>query len=159
MRFAKRLAAASCFAASCFTAAITAPASAQIVDLFPISIFFEPGSADLSRFARPLLDNAVLGMGAIPGIHMVIAGHADSAGPRDRNLRLSCRRARVAHAYLLARGIAPQLMTVVGFGEDRPDSLGEKTPSAVNRRVNRRVEMSFLDSSQVGAEIEGSTPC
>jgi len=51
----------------------------------------------------------------------VAAGHADERGTAEYNLALGERRARAARDYLVSQGIAADRISLVSFGEERPE--------------------------------------
>ena len=124
--------------------AIASPASAWRTG--PFMVFFPFGADSLDDRAHAILDNLAHELAVAPEAHIVVRGHADQAGPAAHNLSLSCRRARSAHTYLLAKGVAPARMTVRAFGEAQP--LVE-TDDGAREPQNRRVEFRF----GTGAEI------
>ena len=79
---------------------------------------------------------------ANPNWVLQIAGHTDSVGGPQYNQRLSAERARAVRQALIARGIAPDRLKAIGYGESRPKS--ENTTLA-GRAINRRVEFRRLD--------------
>jgi peptidoglycan-associated lipoprotein len=52
---------------------------------------------------------------------LLIEGHADERGTAEYNLALGERRARAARDYLVSRGIAADRISLVSFGEERPE--------------------------------------
>ena len=71
---------------------------------------------------------------------ITIAGHADSTGPEEYNMKLSQERALSVSNYLAAQGVAPQRLYSVGFGESRP--IADNATEA-GRAANRRVEITI----------------
>lgn len=71
-----------------------------------------------------------------------IAGHTDSIGKADYNLRLSADRARAVRRALISEGIDEKRLKAVGLGESRPKADNE---TFAGRAVNRRVEFRRLD--------------
>lgn len=70
-----------------------------------------PGSADqLTTIARWLRRH--------PQQQLVIAGHADAVGMTGYNEDLATRRAAIVRAHLIDRGVAPERLLVVAYGED-----------------------------------------
>jgi len=68
---------------------------------------------------------------------LLIEGHADERGTAEYNLALGERRARAARDYLVSRGIAADRISLVSFGEERPE-CSEHTEACWAR--NRRAE-------------------
>ena len=69
---------------------------------------------------------------------IVLAGHADRAGPDWYNDGLSERRALAVKRALIAAGVDGEAITVKSFGERRPRIM---TPDGLRERRNRRVEI------------------
>lgn len=132
-------------AAPC-VAMIAAPAPAWRTG--PFMVFFPFGGDALDERARAILDNLARERVVAPEAHVVVQGHADRAGDDRINLRLSCRRARAAQAYLLTRGLAAERMTVRAYGETQP--LVE-TQDGAREPQNRRVEFRFGAADEIAA--------
>jgi OmpA-OmpF porin, OOP family len=67
-----------------------------------------------------------------------VSGHADRTGSASYNQRLSVRRGEAVAAELVRRGVARNIITIQGFGFDRPlvpTAMGVREPQ------NRRVEI------------------
>ncbi len=71
---------------------------------------------------------------------ITVAGHADSTGPEEYNMKLSQQRALSVSNYLAAQGVAPQRLSSIGFGEGRP--IADNATDA-GRTANRRVEITI----------------
>lgn len=79
-----------------------------------------------------------------PERSLSVEGHADSVGDGEYNLTLSLRRARSVEAELMAGGIDPRKVAMVGFGERFPVAPNEHPDGRDNpegRSRNRRVEV------------------
>lgn len=70
-----------------------------------------------------------------------VAGHTDSAGDAEINLRLSQRRADKVAKYLVNHGVLPEQIRSVGYGETQPIASNE---SPEGRKSNRRIEFRVL---------------
>jgi OOP family OmpA-OmpF porin len=68
-----------------------------------------------------------------------IAGHTDSSGSDDCNLRLSQQRAESVLRFLVEQGIDRGRLVARGYVETRPIA---DNASAVGREFNRRVEFT-----------------
>lgn len=71
---------------------------------------------------------------------ITVAGHADSTGPEEYNMKLSRQRALSVSNYLAAQGVAPARLNAVGFGETRPIA---DNGTESGRTANRRVEITI----------------
>jgi OOP family OmpA-OmpF porin len=98
---------------------------------------FAPGSATLSDETVAVLDEAAIVLVANPSTRFVVAGHTDSEGDEEANLRLSDERARSVVEYLVAAGVAPDRLEARGFGESQPVA---DNGTAEGRAANRRIE-------------------
>ena len=91
-------------------------------------IFFDRGKADL------LKQN--------PQVKLIrIEGHTDSRGNPKRNLLLSQRRAEAVRQYLISKGVAPDRLQAVGYGDTRPIAPND---TRKGRAANRRVEFIIV---------------
>jgi outer membrane protein OmpA-like peptidoglycan-associated protein len=70
---------------------------------------------------------------------VVVTGYTDTVGNVNQNDRLSLERAQMVSRLLLARGMAPGVITTLGRGER--DSL-VPTGDQVAEQRNRRVEIT-----------------
>src|SRR5262249_23761025 len=68
---------------------------------------------------------------------LLIEGHCDERGTSEYNLALGERRARATMNYLVSHGVAASRVTIVSYGEDRPQCR-EHTEAcwAKNRRAH-----------------------
>jgi outer membrane protein OmpA-like peptidoglycan-associated protein len=105
------------------------------------NIFFEfnkttllPDSyAELDKVARFMIDN---------DIKMIeISGHTDNEGSDVYNQKLSEGRAGAVVAYLSSKGVLPERMKAVGYGEIRPVDTNQ---IEAGRAQNRRVEFTLV---------------
>lgn len=69
-----------------------------------------------------------------------VVGHADTAGPKGYNMRLSLKRANAVKAALVKMGVDPKLIRVDHRGED---DLMVPTPDGVREPANRRTSITF----------------
>lgn len=106
------------------------------------NIYFNTGSARLDNKSIPLLDNLYDIVNRCPDLAIEIGGHTDADGSNVANQRLSERRAAAVGFYLRDKGISPERMRIVGYGEERP--LFDNT-TANNKARNRRIEFSVIN--------------
>ncbi len=107
------------------------------------NILFETGSAKLLPESYPILDRVVRILKENPGIKMEIAGHTDSRGSAKSNQILSEKRAKSVKEYLVQKGISPDRLQTVGYGETKPIASNN---TKEGRRKNRRVEFRVLNT-------------
>jgi outer membrane protein OmpA-like peptidoglycan-associated protein len=105
-------------------------------------VTFETGNAMLSPVARAVLDRVALALAAHPALRVEIAGYTDSRGSAAINQRLSQTRADAVRGYLIARGVSPEQVTSLGYGESDPI---DTNVTASGRSRNRRVELHRLN--------------
>ena len=111
---------------------------------------FASGQSTLSPQARTELGRIAAVLAQFPAREIVVAGHTDAAGTEVANQRLSELRAEAVRAALIAQGLNPARVTMVGYGEAQP--IADNTTPA-GRAQNRRVEMLI-----VGARRPAVTP-
>jgi OOP family OmpA-OmpF porin len=85
----------------------------------------------------PLLDDAASVLVEYPSIELEVQGHTDSDGDNEHNLDLSARRAKAVVEYIVSQGVAPERLSWVGYGEDRPLYPNN---TEEEKEANRRVE-------------------
>ena len=86
----------------------------------------EKGKKTVQKIAQILKDH--------PQLKIEIAGHTDSVGDDEKNLKLSQRRAEAVKNALVEAGIEPERLIAKGYGETKP-LPGESGESQANRRV------------------------
>ncbi len=102
---------------------------------------FDYDKSTLSQEAKTLLDKDVQGLKENPKINVRMAGYTSAEGTEEINQKLSERRATTVRDYLIEKGIAPERITVIGYGRTKP-ALYEVTPGDINSKealANMRV--------------------
>jgi peptidoglycan-associated lipoprotein len=124
-----------------FGAKITAM-EGQVKFAFPVHFAFDDASVRendqvaLERFAEVVRKH-------YNGASITVEGFADPAGSRAYNLALSQRRADAVREFLAGRGVAPSLVTSVGYGsarQVRPGAMRDDSGAELNRRVTFVIE-------------------
>jgi outer membrane protein OmpA-like peptidoglycan-associated protein len=116
------------------------PALQQQIDSFgPVE--FAGGSAALTATDRSILDRVAALLAANPSARLRLSGNTDSVGSAAGNMSLSMGRAQAVRAYLVAKGVAADRLTVAAYGETRP--MMPNTSDA-NRARNRRVDLAVI---------------
>lgn len=104
---------------------------------FPNSVHFAFDSSTLTRNAQYVLREQV-GVISCRGDrpNIVIEGHADERGTREYNLALGLRRAAAVRDYLIALGVAPDRVSIISYGKERPAvSRSDEEAWSQNRRA------------------------
>jgi len=105
------------------------------------TIYFKTNSAEFTEKTYPVLDAIVIIMQKYPTAKFRIEGHTDSVGSAEYNMKLSQRRAEAVKQYLISKGISPDRLEAVGYGETRPIA---SNATAAGRAKNRRVEIILV---------------
>jgi outer membrane protein OmpA-like peptidoglycan-associated protein/uncharacterized protein YegP (UPF0339 family) len=95
----------------------------------------------LNQEAKTLLDMDVQSLKENPKINVRMAGYTSAEGTEEINQKLSEQRANTVRDYLIEKGIAPERITVIGYGRTRP-ALYEVAPGDINTKeakANMRV--------------------
>lgn len=117
-------------------------------------VHFATGSARILDSSKAILDDLASILSNHPEILRVrIEGHTDSRGAASYNRQLSQRRSESVRTQLEQRGIAPQRMVAVGYGEDRPIASND---TQEGRAHNRRVAFEIEQRSNVAPAAEES---
>jgi outer membrane protein OmpA-like peptidoglycan-associated protein len=102
---------------------------------------FDYNKATLSESAKTMLDKDVQGLKENPLMKVRMAGYTSADGTEEDNQQLSERRANTVRDYLIEKGIAPERITVIGYGRTRP-AVYEVTPGDIDSKeahANMRV--------------------
>jgi outer membrane protein OmpA-like peptidoglycan-associated protein len=120
-------------------------------------IQFDFDKATLKASSYPKLEQMVQIMNEYPDYSLSIAGHTDSKGNDDYNMRLSYERAASARAYMLSKGIPAERIESRGYGETKPIA---DNATAAGQALNRRVDFDpFLTGEANAAEVKyGAAP-
>lgn len=105
-------------------------------------VMFQPGNAILTPGSFSALDRIYESLVEWPEVKLEIQGHTDNIGNSMTNLRLSQLRADAVKNYFITRGISPDRLRSVGYGEEFPIADNH---SAEGREMNRRVELRRID--------------
>jgi outer membrane protein OmpA-like peptidoglycan-associated protein len=101
-------------------------------------ILFDTGSAQLKNEAVEQLVKVGDIVAKYGDDRVKIEGHTDAVGGTDYNQKLSEQRADAVKTVLVARGVKPEQISVVGYGETKPIAPNDSTDG---KAKNRRVEM------------------
>jgi chemotaxis protein MotB len=112
--------------------------------IFPETIVFDPGQAQLKPSARSILEKVASLASSHPHLLVEVQGHTDNKPIRNKryasNWELSVDRATQVVKALIGLGINPVQISGRGFGEYRALYPNDSDSS---RHKNRRVEIQF----------------
>jgi outer membrane protein OmpA-like peptidoglycan-associated protein len=101
---------------------------------FKSDVLFVFDSADLDPAGRSALDRMAEVINDYRKTAVVVQGHTDPGGSQD----LSSRQADSVRRYLVDRGVEPERITAVGYGDAAPLAGNDTGPG---RERNRRVDV------------------
>lgn len=107
----------------------------------PGGITFDTAKANIKSNFNPVLDDIAGVMVKYPETRIEVQGHTDSVGSNENNLQLSQFRAQSVSSALIGRGVTPDRINTVGYGESIPVASND-TPAG--REMNRRVEIKII---------------
>lgn len=109
-------------------------------------VYFATNKDKILKQSFEILDAVAKILEENPQIKLVrIEGHTDDRGKDSYNMELSQRRARSVRKYLMGKGIAPNRLEAVGYGETQPIADNEEEEG---RAKNRRVEFTIVDKDE-----------
>lgn len=98
--------------------------------------YFDYDSSQVSGSDRQALDAHAAHLASNPSLSVRVEGHGDERGSREYNIGLGERRAQSVRRFLLFQGASSSQITVISYGEERPQALGhDESVWSQNRRV------------------------
>ena len=107
-------------------------------------IEFDRDKATIRPTSSAALDKSAAVLTEYPSLRVLITGHTDNTGTRDKNVQLSKERAESVKAYLVGKGVEPSRIEAKGAGPDEPI---DSNVTAAGRQRNRRIEFKLLKDS------------
>ncbi|MGZ8943599.1 MAG: OmpA family protein [Methylobacter sp.] len=105
---------------------------------------FRSGKSAINDIALSTIDNFVEEISASQGSRVIIEGHTDNI-PTGKlhvdNKDLSLRRARAIANILVSRGVSPDRISAIGYGDTHPIDSND---TEAGRAKNRRVEVKLM---------------
>jgi outer membrane protein OmpA-like peptidoglycan-associated protein len=105
------------------------------------NIQFATNQYTIEHGSQQGLDYLVRLLKARPTLKLRIEGFTDNVGDHGRNMKLSYARAEAVKDYMVQRGITPDRLFTIGYGETRPTATNE---TEEGRRLNRRTEFIIM---------------
>jgi peptidoglycan-associated lipoprotein len=110
------------------------------------NIYYDYDKSDIRPDAEPTLNQLALMLTQNPDIRIALGSHTDCRGNDGYNQKLSQARAESAVAYLIGRGIAPDRLSAVGYGEQVPaDLCACARCSEEQHQANRRTTFRIVN--------------
>jgi peptidoglycan-associated lipoprotein len=104
-------------------------------------MYFAFDSSEVAEQDRPLVEAHAAFLAANPTVKVTVEGHTDERGSREYNIGLGDRRAQSIRRMLEFQGVAPNQISVVSFGEEKPATEGHDESAW---SLNRRVELVYV---------------
>ncbi len=105
------------------------------------NMFFATNKTRILSSSEESLEALYMFLERNPEVRIRIMGHTDNVGKDAANQRLSEGRAEAISQDLIKRGIAPERIETIGYGESKPIDTND---TEVGRQNNRRVEIEIL---------------
>ena len=113
-----------------------AAATARLRETLTSTIYFDYDASDIRGDARTALDAKIPILRSNSSLQIRISGHADERGSDQYNDALGQRRAAEAKRFLTDNGIDAARISIVSYGEQRPQTTGaDESAWSRNRRA------------------------
>jgi outer membrane protein OmpA-like peptidoglycan-associated protein len=120
-------------------------AMTQLNRQLTLRISHTPGTTDLDRLSRRILDDLAIRLTEMPGIVAVIKGFTDEIGQNSSSVKVSQMRVRMIVQYLAQKGIDKKRIKALDIGE----SLSQADdPGFMEQRKNSQIEISFYSTDE-----------
>ncbi len=106
------------------------------------NVLFRRGTAQLLPSAYPELKRLVEFLKANPNVKIMLMGHTNNIGDRQKLIELSKKRVETVKKYLIDHGIEASRISGKGYGPDKPIA-SNATPEG--RQKNQRVEFKIIN--------------
>lgn len=113
----------------------------QIIVRFHEESLFDVDQHSLRPDAHLNLSQAAQILIKYPGFLVVVAGHTDNSGQESHNQWITEKRAYAVADFLVAEGLDPERIQVIGYGEAKPITTNI---TAQGRQRNRRIELHII---------------
>jgi len=117
----------------------------------PAGILFESSKYDLTSTATGEITKLATILKKYPDTNILITGHADASGVKEKNQTLSEQRAQAVVTFLGTQGVDPARMQSLGKGDNEPVA-DNSTPEG--RTQNRRVEVAIYANEKMKKAAE-----
>lgn len=122
-----------------------------IGSVYTARIELTPDHRDVARQSKPSLDSIAAFIISHPQLVLELGAHTDLRGNDSSNLVLSQLRAEKIKQYLVSKGVPPQVLPAVGYGETKPlimqgniDRVKDAAQQEALHQRNHRCEFKIL---------------
>ena len=115
-------------------------AEKEVLNLAMQAVQFDNNRATLKTSSYNVLNQISDILLKYPGYKVSIAGHTDIIGGTRHNQVLSEKRAKACYDYMIARGVASDRISYIGYGVTQPIATNK---TEEGRKRNRRVEFNL----------------
>jgi peptidoglycan-associated lipoprotein len=100
------------------------------------TVYFAFDNSTIATSYEEMLAAHAVYLSKNPELDVTIEGHADERGTPEYNIALGERRAMAVSRYLQASGVEAGQISIVSYGEEKPEILGQSEEAyAKNRRA------------------------
>ncbi|OGP57272.1 MAG: hypothetical protein A2V67_01090 [Deltaproteobacteria bacterium RBG_13_61_14] len=104
---------------------------------------FEFDKSALTPLGKEILVKNIRTLKANPNLNILIAGYTSASGSYEYNQKLSERRATTVRQALIEGGIAPERLTKIGYGENRPATYEQYPADLESRAAKSNMRVLF----------------
>ncbi len=83
------------------------------------TVYFEFDSYELSNESQKTIEKHVKLLTELDNIKVILEGHTDEVGDRAYNLKLSEKRALAVKDFIVSKGVNPERIEVIAYGEEK----------------------------------------
>ena len=110
--------------------------AAQLPFPVTITLYFKNNLTDFTEESVKSFPGLLAVIRVMQSKDIIVAGHTDRVGTREKNSQLSRKRAERVKEMLIAKGVPPKAITLEWYGEDEPVvKTGDEVPEPKNRRA------------------------
>ncbi len=111
-------------------------------DKVSLHLHFEGDKAEINEKDKKILDSVIDLIKSYHGASVLIEGHTDSTGSKEKNHTLSHQRADAVKNYMIYKGdIESSSIKTIGYGGSKPIASND---TAEGREQNRRVDILIM---------------
>lgn len=107
---------------------------------------------------NPSLDTLANYLKRNPDAVIEVGGYCDASGKADYNYKLGMKRAEAVRDYFISKGVKPEQVVAVSYGEENPIAYNKNpdgTWNPIGQYYNRRVEFRVLKQGEETILIKG----